>query len=421
MKCLWVEQSHSLSDRPHQPGFVDKLGIDLTGFPMTEQLRKCRAAAMRALSKPNWPKYYHLLEPSSERFLGWLHKSSNDGRAAIDTYAWLRHIVFDLTLSLTYGSRFGEVNDEFMLTFIKSINDISAVRSSTKNFRHFVPLLRLWPESTSKTIDAERVRRHHRDVLFHQYQDRVAAGEQVDCIVAALDQEKLSEEEVHGICLSLLQAAPDTVASGVYQTIAWLSSPEGQSTQDIAYAAILEVYNGNREKAWSNAFREERVPLISSLNKETLRFFTFAPYATPRRTTTETVLPNGVVVPKGITLIMNAQEINHDETQFGTDSWTYKPDRYVGSEAGLPHVAFGAGVRICPAVAISNRIICAILTRMILAFEMRGSEVHGRRPNTHPIQFSDVCDQLVAHPSPYDCHFHVRDAPWLDRMLSHGS
>ena len=48
---LWIGQSHSLIDRPHQPGFVDRLGIDLTGFPMTEQVRKCRAAGMRALAK----------------------------------------------------------------------------------------------------------------------------------------------------------------------------------------------------------------------------------------------------------------------------------------------------------------------------------------------------------------------------------
>lgn len=48
---LWIGQSHSLIDRPHQPGFVDRLGIDLTGFPMTDQVRKCRAAGMRALAK----------------------------------------------------------------------------------------------------------------------------------------------------------------------------------------------------------------------------------------------------------------------------------------------------------------------------------------------------------------------------------
>ncbi|KAI1344644.1 cytochrome P450 [Xylariaceae sp. FL0016] len=421
MKDLWVGQSHSLLDRPHQPGFVDKLGIDLTGSSMTDQVRKCRAAGMRALAKPNWPKYYHLLEPSSGKFISWLYKSSNNGGNAIDTYIWLRQIVFDLCLSLTYGARFGEVDDEFMLKFIKSINDISAVRSSTKTYRHFIPLLRLIPEATSETIAAERVRRKHRDELYGRYRSRVSAGETVDCIVAALDEEKLTEEEVHGTCLSLLQAAPDTVASGVYQTVAWLCSPEGRPTQQRAFEAILDAYGGDATLAWDMAFREERVPLISSMNKETLRFYTFAPYATPRRATKDVIMPDGVILPAGITVILNAQQVNHDEAHFGEDAWTYKPDRFVGSEAGLPHVAFGAGSRICPAVAISNRIIYALLVRLILAFEMEGGAKEGKKPNVHPVEFSDVYDQLVAHPRFYDCHFKVRDGAWLEGRLSQGA
>lgn len=51
MYDLWIGQSNSLIDRPHQPGFLDKLGVDLTGSPMTPQIRKCRAAGMRALGK----------------------------------------------------------------------------------------------------------------------------------------------------------------------------------------------------------------------------------------------------------------------------------------------------------------------------------------------------------------------------------
>lgn len=305
-----------------------------------------------------------------------------------------------------------------MLNFIKSINAISAVRSSTKSYRHFVPLLRIAPERTSKAVAAERIRRKHRDVLYNRYNDRVARGETVDCIVASLNEDRLTEDEVHGTCLSLLQAAPDTVASGVYQAIAWLSSPEGKPTQKGAYEAILEAYNGDRTKAWKNAFREERVPIISSLYKETLRFFTFAPYATPRCSTKDVTLPSGVVLPKGITFIMNAQEANHDEAHFGEDAWTFKPDRFVNSKAGLPHVAFGAGSRICPAMAISNRIICALLTRLILAFEMEESKEPTRRPNVDAIDFSDVYDELVAHPRFYDCHFKTRDAAWLKGIMT---
>lgn len=51
IRHLWIHHKNDLIDRPHQPGFLDKLGVDLTGSPMTDQIRKCRAAGMRALGK----------------------------------------------------------------------------------------------------------------------------------------------------------------------------------------------------------------------------------------------------------------------------------------------------------------------------------------------------------------------------------
>lgn len=368
------------------------------------------------IGQSNWSNYYHLLEPSSSEIASTIMRDGAQGKTAIDVYPHLRHIVFDLCLSLTYGARFGEVNDDFMLTFIKSINSVSAVRSSTKFFRHFVPLLRIVPESTSETVAAERIRRRHRDVLYESYKQRVKSGEDVNCIVSSLTKDGLTEEEIHGTCISLLQAAPDTVASGVYQSIAWLSSAEGRSTQKRALQSILEVYDGDRTKAWRSAFQEERVPLVTSICTEALRFFTLAPYATPRRSRDEVVLPNGAVVPKGTTFIMNAQEVNHDEGHYGMDAWRFDPERFLDAKPGLPHVTFGAGSRICPAVAISNRIMRALVTRLILAFDMKASSEPGRKPNNDAVGFSDVIDQLVAHPRCYDCHFKARDAAWLQDM-----
>jgi phenylacetate 2-hydroxylase len=433
IRDLWIQNSNAMIDRPHQPGFLDKLGVDLTGSPMTSQIRRCRAAAMRALGKvrllqyflksytnvffqPMWPKYYQLIEPSSVKFISSVLKQGNNGQTPMDIYPYLRQIVFDLGLSLTYGARFGAVDDEFMLTFIKSINAISAVRSSTKAYRHFVPLLRIIPEGTSKTIAAEKIRREHMEVLFNSYKERVANGEVVDCIVSSLGEDKLTLEEIHGTCISLLQAAPDTVASGVYQCVAWLSTPEGQETQSAAYNAIMDAYNGDRDLAWRNAFREDKVPLINSLNKETLRYFTFAPFATPRRTVKD-IKYNNVLFPKGITFIMNAQEANHDLAHYGEDAWTFNPYRFIGNDDSLPHLAFGAGSRICPAVAISNRLITAILTRLILAFKMTESKGE-KQPNIDPVNFSDVYDELVAHPRFFDCNFVARDDTWLKHITS---
>ena len=129
-------------------------------------------------------------------------------------------------------------------------------------------------------------------------------------------------------------------------------------------------------------------------------------------------MPNGAVVPKGTTFIMNAQQVNHDEEHFGSDAWSFRPERFIDAKPGLKHVAFGAGSRICPAVAISDRIIRALVTRLILAFEMDSSKEVGGRPNIDAIQFSHVVDELVAHPSFYDCHFKARDAAWLEEVVA---
>jgi phenylacetate 2-hydroxylase len=120
--------------------------------------------------------------------------------------------------------------------------------------------------------------------------------------------------------------------------------------------------------------------------------------------------------PKGTTFIMNAQEVNHDEGHFGTDAWRFNPDRFLDAKPGLQHVGFGAGSRICPAVAISNRIIRALVTRLVLAFDMTATTEPGRKPNNDAVGFSDVIDQLVAHPRFYDCHFKARDAAWLQSV-----
>jgi phenylacetate 2-hydroxylase len=233
------------------------------------------------------------------------------------------------------------------------------VRSSTQRFRDYVPILRfLIPDvvSGNVVVTAEKIRQQHLDVLYASLKKRIAEGEEVNCVIAGLVKDKLSEEEQHGTCKALLQAAPDSTASSVYIGIAWLCSPAGKEYQEDLYHAILEAYDGNRDKAWEMAFREEKVPLIVSFYKETLRFWTATPFATPR-TTVNDIQYRGTTIPKGITMIMNAQEANHDKSWYGDDAETFNPKRFIGNDTSLPHLTFGAGSRICPAAALSNRII----------------------------------------------------------------
>ena len=216
----------------------------------------------------------------------------------------------------------------------------------------------LIPDAVSGNIvvTSERIRQQHLDVLYASLKKRISEGEEINCVITGLVKDKLSEEEQHGTCKALLQAAPDSTASSVYIGVAWLCSETGRDYQLELYQAIIDAYNGNRDKAWKMAFREEKVPEIVSFYKETLRFFTTTPFATPR-TTVKDIQYRGTTIPKGITMIMNAQEANHDKSWYGEDAEVFNPKRFMGNDSSLPHLTFGAGSRICPAAALSNRII----------------------------------------------------------------
>jgi len=66
----------------------------------------------------------------------------------------------------------------------------------------------------------------------------------------------------------------------------------------------MSAYDGDRNRAWDMAFREETVPLVVSFYKETLRFWTTTPFATPRATANRMEYRD-LVIPKGVTMIMN--------------------------------------------------------------------------------------------------------------------
>lgn len=417
IRDLWVQQTNALIDRPHQPGFVDKLGLDVSGSRMTEQIRRCRAAAMRALGKPQWPGYYQQLEKSASSMVSDLFVKGENGRRCINTFPYLRLLVFDLVLSLTYGARQKGVDDPLILALVKSIREISSHRSSTVRYRDFIPLLRILPETQSRIVAAEKVRQQHLDILYSSLRRRLKDGEQVSCIAAHLGSNGLSYEEIDGTCKSLLQAAPGTVASGMYQCIAWLCSERGQVFQPALYETILDSYNGDRDKAWEMSFREEAVPLVMSLCKETLRYYTVTPYATPRSTVCDVEFRKWRI-PRGTTLIMNAQEANHDKSWYGEDAWDFLPERFIDDTGPLPHLTYGAGSRICPAVAISNRIMYAAVIRLTLAFQMRASTASGsRKPSLDMINFSDGHTAVLSPPREYDCNFEARDEEWLKARL----
>ena len=103
------------------------------------------------------------------------------------------------------------------------------------------------------------------------------------------------------ICLSMVSAGLDTVPGNLIMGIAYLSSPHGQDIQRRAYDEIMRAYpDGN---AWEKCLAEEKVPYISALVKETLRFWTVIPMCLPRKSIKD-IRWEQATIPAGTTFYM---------------------------------------------------------------------------------------------------------------------
>jgi phenylacetate 2-hydroxylase len=102
----------------------------------------------------------------------------------------------------------------------------------------------------------------------------------------------------------------ETVFATAIAGIAFLSSPEGQSTQQKAFQDIVESY-GSVEAAFEDAVDEEKSKYTAAFVKETLRYYPPLHLLPPRQTYQDFEWRNGIKVPKGVMILVNCQAANH--------------------------------------------------------------------------------------------------------------
>lgn len=99
----------------------------------------------------------------------------------------------------------------------------------------------------------------------------------------------------------MVSAGLDTVPGNLIMGIAYLASEDGQRIQQKAYDEIMAVYPDG--DAWERCLFEEKVPYITALVKEILRFWTVIPICLPR-VSTKDINYDGATIPAGTTFFM---------------------------------------------------------------------------------------------------------------------
>lgn len=249
--------------------------------------------------------------------------------------------------------------------------------------------------------------------------ERIAAGTDNPCITGNIlkdPEATLNDAEVKSICLTMVSAGIDTVPGNLIMGLGYLASPEGQEIQKKAYEEIMKVYPEDGE-AWEKCLYEEKVPYVTALTKEILRFWTVIPICLPR-TSIKDIDYNGTTIPAGSVFYMNAWAADYDSSHF-KEPHRFIPERYISDQegSGTPHYGYGAGSRMCVGSHLANREIYTTFLRMITAFEVVPAQEQSDWPILDAIECNSIPTALTTEPKPFKVGFKVRDKKSLDRWI----
>lgn len=425
VRHFWVTHQSSLISRPTFHTFHSVIsssqGFTIGTSPWDASCKNRRKAAATALNRPSVQSYMPILDFESMASIRELLDDSRSGTVDIDPNAYFTRYALNTSLTLNYGSRIeGTVDNELLEEISYVERAISKFRSTSNNWQDYVPLLRLFAGGNTQAEDLRLRRDKYLSDLLNTLKREIANGTDKPCITGNIlkDPEAvLNEVEVKSICLTMVSAGLDTLPGNFIMGVAFLSTPAGQEVQAKALSAIEKVYPDG--DSWERCLSEEKVPYVTALVKEVLRFWTVIPICLPR-TSIKDIPYKDSVIPAGTTFFMNAYAADYDESHF-PDPYEFLPERYLDDKetsTGTPHYAYGAGSRMCAGSHLANRELFTAYIRLITAFEILPARDPADAPIIHAIECNSTPTSLTTNPKPFKVGLKPRNEPLLRRWIA---
>ncbi|KAF4345076.1 phenylacetate 2-hydroxylase [Fusarium beomiforme] len=425
VKHFWITHQSALISRPMFHTFHSVVsssqGFTIGTSPWDESCKNRRKAAATALNRPAVQSYMPILDLESLISIKELLDNCQDGSQDLDPSPYFARFALNTSLTLNYGFRIdGDVNSELLHEITHVEREISNFRSTSNNWQDYVPLLRLWGAQNSAAEEFRLRRDKYLSDLLADLKRRIDNGTDKPCITGNILKDptaKLNHAEIKSICLTMVSAGLDTVPGNVIMGIAYLATEDGQKIQAKALKEIYKVYpNG---EAWERCLVEEKVPYVTALVKEILRFWTVIPICLPRESIKD-IPYQGTVIPAGTKFFMNAYAADYDEARFA-NPYEFNPERYIDDkEVGTPHYAYGAGSRMCAGSHLANRELYTAFIRLITAFEILPPKDKNDFPVMDCIECSANPTALTTDPKPFKVGFKPRDEAKIREWIAAG-
>lgn len=421
---LWIQNQSALISRPTLHTFHTVVssseGFTIGTSPWDESCKVRRKAAATALNRPAVQSYMPIVDLESMVSIKEMLQNSDWGKKEVDPKGYFERFALNTSLTLNYGYRIeGNITAELLTEITTVERAISNFRSTSNNWQDYIPLMRLWPKNNTEANEIRLRRAKYMNGLLNILKERMEKGEDKPCITGNIlkdPEAKLNDMEILSIGLSMVSAGLDTVPGNLIMGLGYLSAPEGQAIQKRAYEEIMKVYPEG--DAWVRCLDEEKIPYVTALVKEVLRFWTVIPICLPRVSIKDIKWQNAVI-PAGTTFYMNAFAADYDEERF-ENPHTFNPERYLDTKLateGTPHYGYGAGSRMCVGSHLANRELFTAFVRLIMSFEFTPAANIAERPILDCLEANNLPTSLTMDPKRFKMGLKVRNPDALKRWI----
>ncbi|KAI3391481.1 hypothetical protein diail_7312 [Diaporthe ilicicola] len=425
-KYLWVGQSQALSSRPVTYTFhkvaSTTAGLTIGTSPYDDSLKRRKKGVAVAVNRPAIASYVPYLDDESRTFVRDLLVYGGAGKKPIDPLPFIQRLSLSLAVTINWGVRIPSVEDPMFREIVAVEEELNRFRSTTGNLQDYVPLLRLNPLNAASALAREM--RDRRDAYLHRFNSdlkaKVEKGTNKPCIqanVITYKEAALTDTELTSISLSMLGGGFETVSNTVQWSMGYFA--QHPDIQDRAFAAIRE-FQGLQEGADADvdplpdAADEQKCAYINALAREALRYFTVIPLNLPRETIRD-VEYEGVRIPKGTTVYMNAWACNYDP-ELWEDPDVFRPERWL-EKPDAPLFTFGLGYRMCAGHLLAAREVYLIFMRLLASFRLEKPPGAAMREVDPAVGFKNPADLIMA-PHSYEVLCVPRHETKLTKLLA---
>ncbi|KAK6214286.1 hypothetical protein LQW54_004512 [Pestalotiopsis sp. IQ-011] len=395
--------------------------------PWNDRTKKQRRVVGSFTTGPAMHKMRDMLDVETCAVISGLLRDGREGATDIMPHIYFKRMALNVMTMFCYDFRFNSVHDPLLLQILQDAKTVASFRSTNSNPQDFIPHLR-YTGRGSRTVTATEVR-DRRDKWLATMLDEISRRLELNssspkaigrkCVAGMLledNQENLSQLDIKTILGGLMSGGFETVFSTAIIATGVLATVQGQTIQQKAYEDILSVYD-SPEDAFERCITDEKSSYVAAMVKETLRCY--PPHKIlPARQVYQDFEFGGFTVPKGVLIYVNNQAVHFDKEAYGPDADQFRPERWIKATHDAPnpsHFAFGAGARMCTAVNFSNRVLYAVLLRLIIAFRITQSDT--MPPNVDFVDYKEDPSAANAVASDFRVICEPRDKDVLKRCL----